>query len=126
ADRAPAGALHVRDGAADRLMDLGAGLERFAAHLGVRGLSPRTRSAYLRDLEGFRSWCATRAITDCAALGTPQVRDFVASEHRRGLDPRSLQRLLSSLRAFFAWLEQEGRLDHNPALGVRAPRTRRR
>lgn len=107
-------------------MNLGAGLERFAAHLGVRGLSPRTRQAYLRDLEGFQRWCAARGFTDCSALRTPQVRDFVAGEHRRGLDPRSLQRLLSSLRAFFAWLEVEGRLDHNPALGVRAPRARRK
>ncbi|MDX9739643.1 MAG: tyrosine recombinase XerC [Gammaproteobacteria bacterium] len=107
-------------------MDLGAGLERFAAHLDARGVSPRTRQAYLRDLESFRAWCAGRGLTLCSAPGAPQIRDFIAAEHRRGLGPRSLQRLLSSLRAFFAWLMDAGHIDRNPTLGVRSPQVRRR
>ena len=108
------------------MMDLGTGLERFAAHLDARGMSPRTTRAYLRDLESFRGWCAAHGCTSCKAIASSRIQDFIAAEHRRGLGARSLQRLLSSLRAFFAWLVDAGQIERNPALGVRSPQVRRR
>src|SRR5699024_10544556 len=38
----------------------------------------------------------------------------------------SLRRLLSSCRGLFAWLIAEGRIEHDPAAGVRGPRTHRK
>jgi integrase/recombinase XerC len=107
-------------------MELGEGLARFTAHLNARGMSPRTIRSYSRDLDSFRTWCAARGLALCDAIGTPQIRDFIASEHHRGLGARSLQRMLSSLRAFFAWLVEAGHAGRNPALDVRAPKVRRR
>jgi integrase/recombinase XerC len=107
-------------------MELGEGLARFTAHLKARGMSPRTMKAYLRDLESLQAWCVSRGHVSCGAVGTPQIREFIATEHRRGLGPRSLQRMLSSLRAFFAWLVESGHIGRNPALDVRAPQVRRR
>lgn len=106
-------------------MDLDTGLTRFAARLERRG-SPRTRAAYVRDAEALLAWCREQTIANCADLDVHRVRAFIAREHRRGLDPRSLQRMLSSLRAFFDCLIEEGAMRQNPAAGVRAPKVRRR
>ena len=107
-------------------MELGDGLERFAAHLGERGLSAHTQRAYLRDLDAFADYCREAGVERCADIDVHRVRAFVAREHRRGLEAKSLQRMLSSLRAFFDCLIEDGGLGHNPADGVRAPKVRRR
>ncbi len=54
------------------------------------------------------------------------MRAFAAAEHRRGLNPRSVQRRLSALRRFFRYLRREGVMTHDPGQGVRAPKVRRR
>jgi integrase/recombinase XerC len=91
-----------------------------------RGLSPRTRSAYRRDLESFSEELARLDITDPGRVTEHDVRRFIARRHRQGLGPRSIQRLLSAVRTFYRWLMREGLADHNPAAQVRAPRAGRK
>ncbi len=47
------------------------------------------------------------------------------TRHRDGLSPKSLQRHLSAIRAWFRFLLREGAVAANPAEGVRAPKVRR-
>jgi integrase/recombinase XerC len=54
------------------------------------------------------------------------VQAHVEALHRSGLAPRSIRRVLSSLRAFFRHLERDERIVTNPANGQRAPKARRR
>ena len=54
------------------------------------------------------------------------MRSYAAYRHRRGLAPKSLQRHLSAIRAWFRYLLRENRVADNPADGVRAPRVQRR
>jgi integrase/recombinase XerC len=61
-----------------------------------------------------------------ADLGAHRMRAFVASQHRAGLSPKSLQRLLSSCRSLFRQLSREGLLAHDPAAGVRGPKVHRK
>jgi integrase/recombinase XerC len=77
-----------------------------------RRLSPRTLAGYRRDLECF--------------VDSQHVRAYAASRHRQGLSPKSLQRHLSAIRAWFRYLLREGRVAANPAEGVRAPKVKRR
>ncbi|HET7664194.1 MAG TPA: tyrosine recombinase XerC [Rhodanobacteraceae bacterium] len=98
-------------------------LQRMAAE---RAPSPHTLAAYRRDLAKLTCWMQTRNIDDFARLTPDHLRGFVATQHRGGLAPSSLQRLLSSCRSLFAWLITEGRIEHDPAAGVRGPRTRRK
>ncbi len=107
--------------------DLGAWLGRFERHLTEeRGVSPRTVTAYGRDLKDFRDWLESQDSSDPRKVTEHQVRAFVARRHRQGLGGRSLQRLLSSLRGFYRFLLREGAVTHNPADGVRAPRAGKR
>jgi len=88
-----------------------------------RRLSPHTIANYRRDLAQLLT----------AAEGQPldrllvhHIRRFVAGLHARGLSGRSLARLLSAWRGFFAWLGERGMVMVNPCDGMRAPKSPRR
>ena len=101
-------------------------LDRFTAYLQhERGLSARTVEAYGRDLTAFRDFLIAQDISDPARVSEHHVRAFIARRHRQGLGGKSLQRVLSSIRAFFRWLLREGHVEQNPGAGVRAPKSAR-
>jgi len=102
-------------------------LAHFAAHLrNERRLSPLTLQHYLHDLQGFLNYCTEAGIAAWADVDAQHVRGFVASHHRRGLSGRSLQRQLSAVRSFYKFLLREGVARHNPAQGIRAPKSGRK
>lgn len=91
-----------------------------------RRLSPRTLAAYRRDLEDFLAWLGKHGTVAWSRVDSQQVRSYAASRHRQGLSPKSLQRHLSAIRAWFRYLLREGQVRANPADGVRAPKVDRR
>ncbi len=102
-------------------------IDRFAAHLGhERRLSGHTIAAYRRDLQSLLRFCARRAILRWDGLDHAQLRAFAAAEHAAGLSPRSIQRRLSATRTFYEFLMREKTGAANPAVGVRAPKTKKR
>ena len=107
-------------------MNAAAPVEAFLEHLRVeRNVSAHTRDAYRRDLAALSAWAASRQ-RDLPELRNDGIRAFVASEHRRGLSPKSLQRRLSACRSFYAWLLKLGRIAANPADAIRAPKAARK
>ena len=99
----------------------------FLRHLAEeRRLSPQTVSAYARDLKRLAAYAQRLQLADFSSLTPELVRGLIAAEHRRGLSGRSIQRLLAAIRAFYRWLEREGKATVNPAVGVRAPRFEQR
>lgn len=101
-------------------------VRRFHTHLASeRRLSPHTVSAYGRELAAFAQWCSQQGYDDWARIDATQLRSYAARSHAGGLNPRSVQRRLSALRTFFAFLIREGLATHNPAIGVRAPKAGR-
>jgi len=102
------------------------GIQDFLEHLRVeRAMSPHTLDAYLRDLQALQDWAAERG-EDVVRMDGSRLREFVASEHRRGLSPTSLQRRLSACRSYYAWLLKHGVIEASPAIGLRAPRAPRK
>lgn len=88
-------------------------------------MSPHTLDGYRRDLDGLQAWAAEQG-AEVDTLHTEQLRTFIASEHRRGLSPKSLQRRLSACRSFYRWLLRHGRIQANPAQPIRAPKAPRK
>jgi integrase/recombinase XerC len=91
-----------------------------------RQLSPRTVTAYSRDLDELRAFLGNY-------YGDPgwrwenvdrlAIRSFMGDcMGRRGLAKRSVARKLSSIRAFYRFLHVEEIVARNPARGVRAPK----
>ncbi|MBT8055805.1 MAG: tyrosine recombinase XerC, partial [Gammaproteobacteria bacterium] len=91
-----------------------------------RGLSPRTITAYRRDLERYSKDLDRQGLTRSAEAREHNVREFIAQLHRKGLGGRSIQRVLSAIRGFYRWLLREGRATQNPASAVRAPKSPRK
>ncbi len=89
-------------------------------------MSLHTADAYRRDLRSLEGFCGRRALHAWHDLDGAQVRTFAATEHAGGLAPRSIQRRLSAVRSFYEFLIREGCCPRNPALDVRAPKTKRR
>jgi integrase/recombinase XerC len=102
-------------------------MTRFLSHLNFeRRLSSHTVSAYRHDLITLLAFCERRDVKRWGALNNFQVRAFAAGEHAGGIAPRSIQRRLSAARTFYEYLMREGAVKNNPALDVRAPKTKKR
>lgn len=101
-------------------------MSEFSHYLTVeRACSPRTESAYVRDLEEFRRTCAgDEGDLDPAAVTVADVRSFVAVLYRRN-DAASIARKLSALRSFFRFLNARGVMSGNPARGVASPKRKK-
>jgi integrase/recombinase XerC len=125
-------------------------LTRFRRYLSSeRQLSAHTDRSYARDLAALVKFCDREGIAEWGALDSQHVRCFAAHSHKGGLSPRSIQRRLSAVRSFFAFLLREAaaetsrsaaarggsagarqrrsaRVSGNPAAEVRAPKAARR
>lgn len=96
--------------------------EPFLEHLEFeRNLSPATLKAYRRELARFVDHAAS-VHQSPEDVKTSDVRDWVAHLWQRRLQPRSLERALSSIRTYFSFLVAEGIVEANPAVAVPLPR----
>lgn len=82
--------------------------QRYSAH---------TVAAYRRDVGAF-----LQHVGEAGPLDQAQVQQWVARLHGQGQSAASIQRKLASLRSFCRYLVDQGRLAHNPAEAVRAPK----
>ena len=97
-------------------------IDRFLDQLWMeRGLSDHTLSAYRRDLRKFSGWLDQSEI-GMRAAGRADIQNFLVHESKRGLKPRSLARLLSSIRAYYSSLLLDGILSKDPAAEVDSPK----
>jgi integrase/recombinase XerC len=99
----------------------------FLEHLSVeRGASAHTLRSYTADLTEFSRFLADEGIAGLPAADTRAVRAYLAGLHRRRLSKATIARKLAAVRSCFRFLVRRGRLETNPARGVRSPRLGRR
>jgi integrase/recombinase XerC len=109
------------DGSAAELAE-----EFLAQLLQQRRYSPHTISNYRHDLTELGRFCDERDIDHWRELNHQSIRNFVVWRHYQGVSGRTLQRELSAQRSFFRFLIDRGILAHNPAQGIRAPKSEKR
>ena len=88
----------------------------------VKQYSPHTLVSYQRDLEKLSENMKDLGLEDWGSIKEHDLRTFVNAERRRGLSPRSIQRLLSSCRSFFEYLMIEGQIKLSPAQNISSPK----
>lgn len=97
-------------------------LDGFLAHLAKeRRLSPHTVEAYGRDVRQLIELAGRAAPLD--QIQAHLARRMAAQLHARGLDGKSIARMLSSWRAFYRYLARDHAFTSNPFQGIRAPRS---
>lgn len=105
-------------------------LDAFASHLtDARNASPHTVRSYTRDVLQFLDWLQAekllRANGGWDKVSFLMVRRYLGHLAQQDYERRSVVRKLSSLKAFFKWLEREKLVEKNPAQAVLSPRTSR-
>src|SRR3954452_21486790 len=83
-------------------------LKRFRRYITTeRRLSVNTDKNYAIDLEAFVDFCDKQGVDQWRKDDSQHVRLFAAPQHAPGLSPKSVQRRLSVVRAFFQFLVRE-------------------
>lgn len=85
-----------------------------------RGLSPLTCENYGRDIRALQELAGEITLQN---LKTAHIRRFIATLHGRGIGGKSIARMLSAWRGFFAFLSRRHGIDNNPCIGMRPPKS---
>jgi integrase/recombinase XerC len=86
-----------------------------------RRLAPRTVTLYQLALGRLTTFMAKDDLA-LSQVKSHHIRGWVARLHAQGLQGRSIAIQLAAWRGWFNWLGQRGRVAHNPADGIRAPK----
>ncbi len=88
-----------------------------------KNVSPHTERSYSSDLDQFAEFLGERQL---GAVDHRMLREFVAHLLKGGISKTSIARKLSSLRAFYKYLNRQGHATTNPARLIATPRRGRR
>jgi len=84
--------------------------------------SEHTISSYQRDLARLQLFCKQRNLFDWALLTDADIRQFVATRHKLGIAPKTIQRELAAIRSFYRYMLKRNWVEHNPAHAIKAPK----
>ncbi|MBH9576276.1 tyrosine recombinase XerC [Inhella proteolytica] len=97
----------------------------YLQHLRVeRRLAERSLLLYEAALQRLQAGCEALG-TAPLSLRPAAARELLARLHAGGLAPRSLALTLSAWRGYYRWLAAQRLLDHDPLVGLRAPKAGR-
>ncbi|MCB0942698.1 MAG: tyrosine-type recombinase/integrase [Mycobacterium sp.] len=82
--------------------------------------SPQTIKSYGDGVRAFLRWCDEHGHSP--ALDRDLVKGFVADLLDGGAEPSTARSRQLAVRRFSAWLEEEGEIDEDPLLGLKAPK----
>ncbi|HEX6423779.1 MAG TPA: tyrosine-type recombinase/integrase [Acidimicrobiales bacterium] len=95
-------------------------LDEFSRSL--TGVAASTVQAYQRDLRAFTTWAGRLGLDHPAGVERRTLRRYLAYLATRGHARRTIARRASALRRYFRWLLRTGRVDHDPTVGLTAPK----
>ena len=101
-------------------------LDQFLNFLIVeKGLSRNTLEAYSRDLSYYFRFLESKGLTDISETHQDTLYEFLGTLRARNLSGRTQARILSALKSFYRFLQDEALRRDNPALPLQGPRAKR-
>ena len=90
--------------------------------------SEHTIKSYTTDLKQFTSFLSAefQIIDEIHEISFQIIRTWIASLLEKGVNPRSVNRKISTLKTYFKFLIREGELIENPMMKVVAPKSKKR
>ena len=101
-------------------LDLGALLPSWELALRAERKSPQTIKSYGDGVRAFLRWCDEKGHSP--ALDRELVKGFVADILEAGAEPATARARQLGMRRFSVWLEEEGEIDSDPLIGLKAPK----
>ena len=93
-------------------------LPAYHAYLSSGGYSKYTPDDFTSDIKKFGLFVVSKAIKD---IQSADIQQWVG-ELKKTKTAKTVSRKISAIGNYFAWLETEKVLDHNPAKNIRSPR----
>lgn len=87
----------------------------------VRRMAANTLESYARDLAQLAAFAETRGVA-LDAVDRRDLEAFIRAQMASGLAPRSVARLVASVRGFYRFTTVERKLARNPAEDLQSPR----
>lgn len=108
-------------------MSVASEIEDYLQYLGgVRRASAHTLSAYRRDLSHLIDFAEQRGLNAGRDIDGGHIRELLNQQRHKGLGPRSMSRMLSSLRGFYDYRIRQHKDERNPAQGISPPKNKQR
>ncbi len=102
-------------------------LDKFLYYLKVeRRYSQHTITAYGKDINQFLDFIGSEDEQNIQAVDFRDVRSWIVDLHEKNISNRSINRKVSSLRAFYKWLRKEGVVTESPLAKIKSPKTEKR
>lgn len=83
--------------------------------------SANTIASYMRDLKKFNTYI-TEDNSDFLAVSSKTVNSYISDMQLRGQAVSSVLRSIASLKAFYHYLVERGKVSENPFEGVKSPK----
>jgi integrase/recombinase XerC len=101
-------------------------IERFIRYLQFeKRFSPHTVTAYKNDLDQFSQYIVSFE-SELLNVTHQHVRTWIVSLMDDGIEARTINRKISSLRSFYKFLQRENLIGNSPMIYVRAPKIPKR
>ena len=88
----------------------------------VKKTSDNTEMSYRRDLNKVQTYLAARGVTGLKQIDEKLLEDYVDDLKSRNFAPASISRNIASIKAFFHYLVEEGTLEKDVSVELKAPR----
>ena len=89
----------------------------------VKNLSENTTKSYERDLKKLCSFVQSLKITSYAEINSETCSAWIGNLYSQNINPKSIQRHLSSAKGFFRFLKKNGLIESSPFELVNAPKS---
>lgn len=101
--------------------------EEYLAYLAIeRNLSDNTVASYTRDLRAYLAFLAERGIQDPNKVERSDIDDCTAARRDAGYADASIERMLSAIKGFHAFMAREGFAHANPTSVMHLPKKEER
>jgi integrase/recombinase XerC len=102
-------------------------LEKFITYLQVeKRYSSHTIAAYSNDVQQFFEFAQLNSLQDAKEVNSKLVRAWMVELIEHGVENKSVNRKLSSLRTFFKWFKKEDYIEISPMIKVNGPKNAKR
>ena len=105
-------------------------ISEFLIHISEeKGFSKHTIAAYKYDLNCFLSFLMeydTNIAMDLNKVDRSCIRHFLAKELENALSSKTTARRLASIKSFFKYLKQIGKVEDNPSIHVKTPKVEKK
>lgn len=102
-------------------------LEKFITYLQVeKRYSSHTIVAYSNDVQQFFEFAQLNSLKDIKEVNSKLVRAWMVELIEHGVENKSVNRKLSSLRTFFKWFKKEDYIETSPMIKVNGPKNAKR